>query len=256
MSIRLISFVAVILAFAATSLADPKVDLVAATVRHGPEVKPEGVMFQDDGIELEFLVSLPSGAILGFDETNATLTTFKDDAGTDFSKTRGFGRTPWLGGFPQVTKDGKAMQFRIVSRIVPKRGSKSISLDAEITLRVGADATTSKLENVRIEKDQKLTLGSIEATIKELNTGSRTEIGFEAKQDFAAIKSIVFIGADGKPLDSKRAGSGRVGFGNDFTYSVSYTLPKDAKITAIEVETWTRVDSVKVRIQREIAIGL
>jgi hypothetical protein len=254
----ILSLIAVLIITAGLASANPTVSLVAGTVRQTPEKEIEGIMLQDAGVELAFLVAVESGTVLGLDETSATLTTLKDDAGTDLSKTRGFGDTPWLGSFPQVSEDGKHVMFQIVSRVAPKRGSKTLTVDAQVAFRVGLEATKSKLEDVRLEKGQTLKLGSLEATIKEIGEGwgDGAELNLESKQDFDAIKSITFLGADGKPLESRRTGTGRFGWGNDYTYNASYSIPKDAKVSAIEVEWWTRVETIKVSIQRDVTLGL
>ncbi len=268
--LTLTSAVALLVAVGASSVAPPIVhaigmseivqtSLIEMTVRRSPEKPVEGIMTMNGGIELTTLASVAEGSLLGIDEEACEITTWKDEKGTDYSQTEGFGKVPWLGSFPQISDDGGAMKFELVSRIEPTAGATTMTLDATVGLLVGSATKTDTLKAVKLAKGTKINIAGIEATISDISEGfgEGKQITLEAKRDFKTLKSFTLLNAAGEPMETSRAGSGSFGWGDDYTYQVSYSvagqLPESADIN---VESYSKVETVPVRITKTLGFGM
>jgi hypothetical protein len=233
--------------------------LIEMTVRRTPEQPVKGIMTMNGGIELTALARIAEGSLLGIDEESCEIATWKDDKGTDYSATEGFGKVPWLGSFPQMSDDGSAMKFELVTRIEPVAGATTMTLDATVGLLVGSEPKTETLKAVQLVKGTTLNIGGIEATISDISEGfgDGKQITLEAKRDFKTLKSFTVLDDKGQPVETSRAGSGSFGWGNDYTYQVSYSVAGELPASAdIQVESYSKIETVPVRIAQTIGFGM
>ena len=107
----------------------------------------------------------------------------------------------------------------------------------------------------------KVTVGEINYTLKKIGKASFSdgEFGIEFETKDNAIKRVAgvkFLTATGKEIDSSPAGSGSMGFGNDFTYSREYDFEKKPSGKVVmQLELWTGHEEIDLPFDLKAGLG-
>jgi len=212
------------------------------------------------GTRLTFCLQHKDKLFIAIDKQASKLISFKDDKGTDLTKAPkksfSFG---WLDE-KRISKDGRTCAFEISGPTVPVKGAARIHLKAKVVIDCGSQEKTARQEGVALAKDSKITVGPMPIKISAVRdggwSGAKMTVTFTASRSFARIKSLSFIGADGKVIKSAPAGSGHFGFMGKMTYEKSYGLHEKVEKATVEIEYFEKVEKFIVPIDVSTGVGL
>ena len=211
------------------------------------------------GTMVALLVERPTGGILELNDDESKLESFTDDKGTNLLS----GEDKWgRNGVKDSTiaEDGKAAMITIQGSSLPAAGATKLIAKGKVVFNVATKSKTHKSEKVAIKNDQKVTVGGISFTIKEVGKpdwgDAELSLTLKASQDLSAIKTVRFLGADGKEIKSDRGSRMRSAWGNKVTVEWKYDLDKKTDQAVIEVEIWDDMQQVAVPFDIKTSIGL
>ena len=248
-----------------TTAAQVKVEVVGLHVNKAPykddkELAPN--MEPAPGTKVNVLVSVGAGGIIKLDDHKSKLSKFSDDKGADLLAAKppkeSFFNSP-IGSFPKITKDQKACLVELQAMACPSAGSKSLDIEATLSLAVGDEQEVVKHEKVQAKKDATFKAGGIDFKITD--AGKNTfgddpmKISLESK-DGLKVAKIRFLDGAGKEIDSHQGSSGSMSFGGMTSYSWDYTLKQMAASVTIEVTLWKKVSVVDVPVNLTVSLGL
>ena len=191
------------------------------------------------------------------DAKASKLNAFLDDKGADLTKTKkkSWGSSPWLGSFPKITDDKHAVRFDIKSTECPTKGATKLTLNATMELLAGSDLKTEKQADVELKLDGKITIGPAPFEIKRIEKGWgswKLAVTLFTNKPVDGIKSIKFLGPDGKEIESKQTSRSTM---ND-DINLTYSLKKKVEKATIEIEYYQKVEKVTVPVKCELGVGL
>ncbi len=201
----------------------------------------------DNGTKIVLWVKMPAGqGLIEIDEDASLLQHFGDDKGTD------------LGGkfdsFPDEFKDATGGTFEIESSGMPAAGATALLAEGSVAMTVATGTRKTRVANVRIVNDAKLTLGTTPMTVSEVATEGDS-VTFTLKlprQVMTGIKDVVFLDAKGQPVEGRRTGSGYM---NDAA-EMSFSVKTAARTLTLEFEAWQGLRTLKVPFKVRAGLGL
>ena len=82
------------------------------------------------------------------------------------------------------------------------------------------------------------------------------QVDITSKASLQAVKSVKFLDGDGKEIESHSNGSSRESFGNDVTWSLSFTLKQKVDKATVVIESWADAKKVFVPVIVKVKLGL
>ena len=204
---------------------------------------------ESSGVGLAVVVQTSgAGGIIAFDENASSLDELTDSTGKNLLDEASI----WP--FPKLTKDGKAVIVEMKARGVPAPGATDVHARGKLSLTTATGSKAVKVPNVVLANDKTFKLGTGTVTLSEVEaTEGQTSVTFKGPLAvFAAIRGMKFMDAQGQPIESSSAGSGRM---NDVAMA-SYRLTTAAKAVTVEIDQWQGMKPVVVPFNVKAGLGL
>lgn len=210
--------------------------------------------FKSPGLEVEVYFALPDQTVLSIDSKQSQVAMTSDDGG----------ELPLRDQFDgpynlNLLEDRSAGTIQLQSENVPGEKSTKLSLNGTFVVNVGKDKKTQIVE-LKIAQDSKIKLGSVEATVSQVGEAFgdpfKQMIELSAKESFDSISQIEFLDSKDNVIESSSAGSGRMGFNDEITYSSSWQIASEAKSVKVRVSYFSKTESVKLPVNLEFGLGL
>jgi len=227
-----------------------------------PAAKRKLARFGSEGTEINLLISLPSRYVIAMDWATCKLQQFTDDKKTDLSKSRSWGSRPgWIGPFsPRISKDGKDCIVKIKSGLIPASGASKIILKGQLGLKCGAELKTATQTGVVLKAGSTITAGPVPmkiASVKEGGWGgAKMTVTVTSTKPAVAIKTIAFLGADGKAIKHEVLSSGSSGRPGSMTYETNFGLARKVDRVSVKIEYFSKVVAAKVPLDLRVSVGL
>jgi hypothetical protein len=222
----------------------PSVRAYAVNINHPPkEASREIVSNEYTGVYL--FANIPGKKIVALD-TPASKLAVTDDKGTEI-----FASTVRLG--PSMTTDSTQAQGRLylLSQKAPAQGATRIRVKGELVLLCGTGEKTSTVENFALKTKEKAEVGPASFEVNMPKDRAMVLL----KTDSPLVKSVTFIGADGKAINVL----GALTLGNNVEGKVvhfaNYTLPPKLETVGIKVVHYEKIEAVKVVVDSETGVG-
>jgi hypothetical protein len=225
-----------------------------------PEKNEEGRRSMNDGTSLTIKVTQPGKFILALDEDASKVASFTDDKGANLLVKSPSGREG-IWPFPEISKDGHSVSVKVQSPAIPTAGAAAIQLKGALVLTCGADEKTASQQDVDIKKDATLSAGALSAKVESVEENKWGDekswmVSLQSDKDFAAIKALALVGADGKEIEGRLSGSGRMGFMGKASYNRDYAFKvKPGKMT-VKVTYFDKTEKVTVPVDLSVSVGL
>jgi len=211
------------------------------------------------GTRIAMLLVVPKGRILHFDALASQLSKFTDDKGLDLgSKQAGAvvaaGETQFY-GYPEISKDGKAVIVDITSKKVPGKGAGKVSAEGNLVLWVGLEKKAFEKKDFQIKAGSKMTVGKLNLSLTKIaKDGDKLSITFEF--EFAAGWNPIaaFEVKDAKGVVVKTKPSGDFPVANK--WKVTYSLARQIDVATINLTLWTKYSEKKIPFKFELGVGL
>lgn len=204
-----------------------------------------------------FVIKDAEQTFIAVDRKASTLVRFTDDKGTDLAagaKTAGLRR--WLDG--DISKDHHAVTLTINVPKLPAEGATQAELAADVVLKTGHDPKTEQ-KPLAVKVGQVLEIGGLKLELTTIGKGwgdYKQKLTFKSAQPLDAIRTVEFLDAEDKVIESKSAGTGWVSSGGKTTYSQSFNLKQRLDTVTVKVSYFSRVVDVKVRLRKTLSLGL
>ncbi len=213
------------------------------------------------GTSVGLLITSKEKVIVGMDEDRSKITVFGDSQGTDFTEAKGrLGRGGVEFGFSHQSNDKMALMTEVESAGLPAKGAKEIILKGELMVSVASKSALMKSKLVDAKKGDKVVVGGHSFEIDELGKPDwgKDPLAITLKssvnhKDFRAFK---FFDAEGKEIESKRAGSTSMGIFGKRTYTVTFNLKRKVDQIVLGLDRWTDLEKVQVPFDVKIGAGL
>ncbi len=213
------------------------------------------------GTRVALMLVSEGKAIVSLDEDASKITTFTDDQGTDFSKSKArFGRDGVKFGFASYSDDKKALVVDVESGGVPKQGAGELILKGEVVVSVASESKLEKSEAVAATKGTKLKVGEREF---EVTTAGKPKWGddefsieLKSKYNDRDFKAVKFYAADGTELKANRSMSSSGGVFGKSTHKVTFNFEKKFDKFSLGLDAWTDLEKVKVPFDLKVKAGL
>ena len=213
------------------------------------------------GTSVGLLITSKEKVIVGIDEDGSKITIFGDSQGTDFTKAKGFfGRKGVKFGFSEQSDDKMALMTEVESAGIPAKGTKEIILKGELMVAMASKSELSQSKLGDAKKGAKVIVGSHSFEIDELGKPDwgKDPLSITLKssvnpKDFKAFK---FFDAEGKEIESNRAGSSTMGIFGKRTYGVTFNLKRKVDQIVLGLDRWTDLEKVQVPFDIKIGTGL
>lgn len=235
----------------------PTVELYAASFQREP-ASPGLTLYGVEGIELKVGVHQAGATLLEIDKDATTITSWKDDQGTDLSKGAPSGFFHWAeleGRFgDDVRMDTAGITLK--TKTMPSPEATRVTLDAQLGLLVASDPQQDSV-TLKVEKGATMTLAGIDFEVARVDDmGGQTMLELNCQQSLEAIQAFRFHGEDGGELTADDMGSGSMGFGGKVTYSKSFGLPGKPASVRIEVDYFAKVETQTIPLKLTFGVGL
>ena len=213
------------------------------------------------GTSVGLLITSKEKVIVGLDEDGSKITIFGDSQGTDFTKANGlFGREGAKFGFSDQSDDKMALMTEVESGGLPAKGTKEIILKGELMVSVASKSVLTKSELVDAKKGAKVVVGIHSFEIDELGKPDwgkdPLSITLKSSVNHKDFKAFKFFDAEGKEIESKRAGSSSMGIFGKRTYGVTFNLKRKVDQIVLGLDGWTDLEKVQVPFDVKIGTGL
>ncbi|MCD4823123.1 MAG: hypothetical protein K8S55_00820 [Phycisphaerae bacterium] len=214
----------------------------------------------DTGTSIYFLVTDKKATFIKLDEKASKLVSLTDDKGTDLTqsktKTRRWGRPKWLGSSSKISDDKHSLSFAIKGPSRPAKGATKILVKAKMVAIVGSDVKTGEQKDVPVKIGSKITAGPHPLEISKLGKGWNKKLPFtitiHGTKSFDAIKSVTFLDAAGKEIESKKSGSSRT----HKSYGITYALGKKVDTVTVKIAYFAKVTPVEIPVDVKVGLGL
>lgn len=201
----------------------------------------------NNGTSLVLLIRMPPGmGLLDIDEDNSTLETFTDDKDTDLQ-----GK---FESFPSEFKDGTGGTLAVQSVYVPSDGATTLSAGGVVVLQTAGGSKVQKVSNIRLENDKTFKVGTTVITLADVAADGDAQT-FTLKLPrvvMKGIRSVRFLDAKGKEIESSRTSSGYI---NDDA-EMGFKLTTALKAVTAEFDTWQNLREVKVPFTVKTGLAL
>jgi len=214
------------------------------------------------GTTVALLVTPGVGTLIQILNDECKVMKFTDDKGTDLlAGDMKFGQ-PGFNYGAQISKDGKATMMEVRGPGLPAADATSLTIEGTTAFMASATGKTetAKAENVELKKDGKFTAGALAFTIREAGKPQWGDeplaIDLACKASLETVKSVTFLDANGKEIESHRNSTGRESFGGDTTWSMSFTLKQKVDKATVVVESWADAKKVFVPVILKVKLGM
>lgn len=217
------------------------------------------------GTAISFLLQMPNGGLISYDHTASVLKRLVDDTGRDLLNAPKISKFAQNGFqmMSQLSGDTKALLFEVGAGATPAPGAKTLSIEAEVAVKVATKSQVAKGSKVTATVGQKVLVGEFEFEITQLgkpqwDMGGKhpLAITFTSKQDPTAIKNLSFFDDSGNKLSVEKGSSSRMGFNNNMTYTQEYKFTQTLSSFSVEADIWQDLNQIKVPFQMDVSIGL
>lgn len=213
------------------------------------------------GTKVGVLVKTKEKSIVNLDQEKSKVTVFGDETGTDLTKAKArFSSGKVDFGFPDVSKDGKALMLEIGSAGVPAKGAQNIILKGELVVGMASKSELVKSEVTELKEGAVLVSGKHSFTVKKFGKPEWGDdpfgISLTSNVSYEDFKAVKFYDAEGKEIEADRTSSGSMGVFGKRNYSVSYSLKKKVAQIVLGLDGWTDLEEVKVPFDFKVGAGL
>jgi len=213
------------------------------------------------GTSVALLITSKEKVIVGIDEDGSTIAVFGDSEGTDFREAKSlFGRGGVKFGFSDLSDDKMALMTEVESAGMPARGTKEILLKGELMAAVASKSALTKSKLVEARKGVKILVGPHSFEVDELGKPDwgkdPLSITLTSSVNHEDFKAFQFFDAEGKEIETKRAGSSSMGIFGKRTYGVTFNLKRKVEQFALGLDRWTDLEKIQVPFDFKIGTGL
>lgn len=254
-------------AAAAQDLKDPKEPQWAvhalSVVRHGPPDEDPAFRDFNEGTSVTALLRLPTRFLLGLDLKGSKLEAFTDDKNTDLLKAEDGPHSSRLRvSASRLSPDGAFGKITFHAPGCPAAGATRVRVKGSVTVLVGNDEKELEKKDVSLKAGVELPIGTLKLTEPGRGTTTGTSLlTFVSYRGTRAIKTVVFLGADGTEIPCRRSANPTVRVRNAGGEQFSMTIrPTDRNVKldrcTVRVTYFERVEEVVVPVNLEVGPGL
>jgi hypothetical protein len=190
--------------------------------------------------------------IVSIDRKGSKLSSLTDDQGTKMK-----GR---IGHFPDIAKNGSGAFVDVEGETYISSKAQRLILKGTIHVALASKTNAKRSKVVPARKGSKLILADdlvfeVENAGKDDFREGRFGITLKIDRDIPMVAKVRFFDGDGKQIDAKSEGSGRMGFGRRVTVTRDFSLERSAKEISIEVDLWADLKEVDVSFDLTIGVG-
>ncbi len=249
--------------------APSRVVVVALRVGRKLSEADQSLLFgHDEGTRIDMIVSCPGRTIVGYDRSHSTVTTFRDDAGTDLVRSDKNEDGSLAGGawvkWPMVSKDRHEFAFYVEGPDIPAPEAAKIQLKATLSLLFGSALTTKIYPNVLLRDGISLTVGARLLSLREAKNAKKPKTGMDvilsSGEPLDLISNITILGPGGTVLLNAAPADGSTGDSSDgdgnVAYFTTFSLPRKVDRAAVKITYYARVESKPIVIDNETSVGL
>ncbi len=229
-----------------------------------------------EGTTVHLSLSRPDKLLIGFDEKASKIAAATDDRSTDLARARSapsgntgrfhFGGAGGGGPFSAtIQPDGHRATVEVHLPQTPARGATKVRLKGQLAFQCGAGEKTVEQKNLSI-KDGKITVGPVPMTFGQEDDGfTPPNFGGEAKPSTSlslhharplnSIKTLAFLGPDGKTLPSHRTGQMSSGFGDQQRFTTIYQVEGKVDRVSVKITYFDKVETLTMPLDIEVGVG-
>ncbi|HDY66088.1 MAG TPA: hypothetical protein ENH84_07660 [Phycisphaerae bacterium] len=227
------------------------------------------------GTALHFAITDKTRFFTRFEKESAKIELFTDQKGTDLLKPSALNKAK-MGLLPSVSDDHHTAMFSMTAPQTPAPGAKEIHFRGKVVVETGVDEKTEEQKRLLLKEGSEITVGPCLFKIKNIQAfgENNLQITLTSDKSHSAIKTIEFIGADGKKIKTRKTGQSSVGWDKNKTYDLYYSLtkekekgPKDktapkgaekmmSELVTVRITYFTKVDKLEVPIDVKVGLGL
>jgi hypothetical protein len=203
------------------------------------------------GVGLHVQIARPGATILGVDDDASEVTSFTDDAGTDL---RGEGKGFWP--FAHVAEDARSCIVQFKTDLLPAPKAREIRVQGKVALLLGADPKVAEAKDVELKAGTSFDAGLGKWLVKEAaGDGEGLVVTIESKKPLDAVRTIEFVGPDGKVIPSEQRGSWSSSFNGEGEWAREIALERGAEKATVRVSWWGKVETVAVPVDVRAGVG-
>lgn len=236
----------------------PIIEITEVSVKKKPKTKDVS-FFGNEGVEIKAVVLVPGQAIIAMDKPGTVCASFQDDQGTDLKAGMKTGFFHWASlsmGFGNKKRED-AVTIAIKTTKLPSAKAGRATLNGTLTLVTAAGTDVAEAK-VALAKGTAFEVGGYKLNIgrvKKSNFGNaKLAVTIESSQNLDGIKKVEFLD-DGKPIKADSQGSGRMGFGDQVTYSKSYGLSKELASVTVKITYYKGQKKVAIPLKLDLGLG-
>lgn len=212
-----------------------------------------------DGTTVGVLLTTPGKRIVDVDVESSKLERYVDDK--DFEMVNPKGEkprpgefaTPWLEGFPRISKDGQHCLVNLRSPRTPSENASKVLIKASVALQVGSDPKTEEFKDTALKPGDKIKLGNFTLQVPKEQFGGGTSLSIISDQP--NVGSVVFLDAEGKEIKSFPGGSSKTGIFGKSEYHTYFGFEKKVEKATIQLTYYSKIEKIEVPIDIQIGIG-
>ncbi|HOX38054.1 MAG TPA: hypothetical protein PL033_08705 [Candidatus Brocadiia bacterium] len=212
------------------------------------------------GPVLALLAQVPGGGIIEFDHEASVVTAFVDDKGTNLmAGEMEFGK-PGFNMMANISKDARACMVELTGSSLPAKDAKELKASGKIVIVTAKTKKKETVKNIAMKAGTKFTLGGAAFEVTKVGKpdwgDEPQQITLQARQDLSAIASVVFIGPDGKVVESMDRGTMTMKMNKNITITKDYALAQKLPTATIEMEFWTDMKRIEIPFGISVSVGL
>ena len=230
------------------------------------EILAPEFLVQQGKPQLRFKLKLSEGTLLGVDLLKAGVTSWTDDQGT----TLGLKDPKEFYGDASVSTQGSGADLvvQILGKTPPAAGAKSMSIDADIPLRIGSELQEGEAKEVELKPGASFEVGPYAFKVAKIET-ARDSIDFKLQEirrvtfsfdsprqltTFDVLKEFKFLTEDGKVHPSaQRNFQGSFKEGGEHRLTVAL-VPFEGPLT-VKWAVYGKIEGLTVPVKHEGPIG-
>jgi hypothetical protein len=213
------------------------------------------------GTSVAVLIKSEKVGIVGVDHDGSSITKYVDDKGGDLlRKSDNAFMSQGFDAFPKISADGKFCVLELNSTHLPSQGSSSVTVEGVAMLICGSTKKTVEVKDLALKAGSKVTADKIVLTISKSEkidwNDSKWAVTFHTKQNLDDVAAIQFLKADGTEIKSSQIGKSGGGFGDNWSFDVTYGLAEATDVATIKVLLWTDLQKKKLPFKVTADVGL
>jgi hypothetical protein len=214
-----------------------------------------------DGLRVYFAADFEGKNVIGVDEDNYTLTSFKDDKrntllSSDISD-HGFFEGLDVDTFFNENPNRILFSFRATS--MPDTDATEVTLEAMIPVLCGDDLT-SLTTTQPIANDDEVPMGDynfkIDSIEQDDDDPDLVMVYLKSSTGFAPVTSLTFVDADNNELDSDSYGTSTMTMNGVTSYSQAHEVTAPADGIYLKVEYYESIETIEIDVDVDISVGL